>query len=85
MHLGMSVAYHFHVSLKLTLTPELVSRIILSTISAILYEVGITVLVLRCILRWWSVAYHSGVIVPFNLVKINFQEYGHVESSCINK
>ena len=54
---------------------DLISRIIVSEGKN--PEFGV-----RCIFRWRSVAYHSGVIVTLSLtsgpVKILFLEYGHV-------
>ena len=53
MHLGMAEcrAYHFLVTVTLTLTSDLVFRIIVSGAYLILFEVGISNLVCGCILR----------------------------------
>ena len=61
-----SFAYHFRVTL--TLTSDLVFRIIVSEAYLILFEVGISNLVCGCILRWGSVAYHNWVAVTLNLI-----------------
>ena len=56
--------YHFRVTV--TLTSDLVFRIIMSR-AYLLYEVGISNLVCGCILGWRSVAYHNLVTVTLNL------------------
>ena len=60
--------YHFRVTVTLTLTSDLVFRIIIvRSISLILFEVGISNLVCGCIVGWQSVAYHNWVTVTLNL------------------
>ena len=74
--------YHFRVTVTLTLTPDLVFRIILSiayllyylrsrfrvrSISPIFFEVGIPNLVCGYILGWRSVAYHFRVTLTLTL------------------
>ena len=51
----------------MTLTSDLVFRIIVSGAYLILFEVGISYLVCGCILGWQSVAYHNWVTVTLNL------------------
>ena len=68
-----SVAYHFQVTVTLTLTSDLVfivitmsirpSRFPVRCISPIFFEVGIPNLMCGCILGWRSVAYHFWVTV----------------------
>ena len=66
-----SVAYHFRVTVILTLTSNLVFIVIkcpsvplrVRCISPIFFEVGIPNLVCGCILGWRSVAYHFWVTV----------------------
>ena len=53
--------YHFQVTV--TLTSDLVLRIIVSSISLIFFEVGIPNLVYICILGWRNVTYHFRVTV----------------------
>ena len=60
-----SVAYHFQVTVALTLSSDLVFRIIVTGAYLILFEVGIPNLVFVCILGWQ--AYHLWVIVTFTL------------------
>ena len=62
-----SVAYQFRVTVTLTLTSDLVFRIIVSGAYLILFEVGISNLVCGCILGWRSVAYHNWVTATLNL------------------
>ena len=66
-----SVAYHFQVTVTLTLTSDLVFIVIkcpsvplrVRCISPIFFEVGIPNLMCGCILGWRSVAYHFWVTV----------------------
>ena len=66
-----SVAYHFRVTVTLTLTSDLVFIVIkcpsvplrVRCISPIFFEVGIPNLVCGCILGWRSVAYYFWVTV----------------------
>ena len=69
-----SVAYHFRVTVTLTLTSDLVFIVITMSvrpsvplrvrcISPIFFEVGIPNLICGCILGWRSVAYHFWVTV----------------------
>ena len=70
-----SVAYHFWVTVTLTLTSDLVSDLVfivikcqsvplcVRCISPIPFEVGIPNLMCGCILGWRSVAYHFWVTV----------------------
>ena len=57
--------YHFRVTM--TLTSDLVFRIIVSGAYLILFEVGISNFVCGCILAWQSVAYNNLVTVTLNL------------------
>ena len=57
----------YHVQVTVTLTSDLVFRIIMSGAYPILFEVGISNLVCGCILGWRSVAYHYWVTVTLNL------------------
>ena len=50
----------------MTLTSDLVLRIIVSRAYLILFEAGISNLVCGCILGWRSVAYHNCVTVTLN-------------------
>ena len=60
-----SVTYHFQV--PVTLTSDLVFRIIVFGAYLIFFEVGISNLVCGCILEWLSVPYHNWVTVTLNL------------------
>ena len=60
-----SVTYHFRVTV--TLTSDLVFKIIVSGAYLILFEVGISNLVCGYILGWRSVVYHIWVTVTLNL------------------
>ena len=72
-----SVAYHFRVTVTLTLTSDLVIIVITMSvrlsrfgdrsISPIFLEVGIPNLICGCILGWRSVAYHFLVTVILTL------------------
>ena len=64
MRLGIAEC-HFRVTV--TLTSDLVFRIIMSRAYLILFEVGISNLVCGCILGCRSVAYHNLVTVTLNL------------------
>ena len=73
--------FHFRVTVTLTLTSDLVFRKNrVHSISLILFEVGISNLVCRCILGCRSVAYHNWVTVTLNLtsdlVSRNYIESG---------
>ena len=61
------MAYHFWVTVTLTLTSDLLFRIIMSRAYLILFEVGISNLVCECILGWERVVYHNWVTVTLNL------------------
>ena len=63
-----SVAYHFRVTV--TMTSDLVFRIIVSSAYLILFEVGISNLVCGCILGWRRVAYHFRVTVTLTLTSV---------------
>ena len=60
-----SVTFHFRVTV--TLTSDLVFRIIMSGAYFILFKVGISNLVCGCILEWQSVTYNNLVTVTLNL------------------
>ena len=75
---GRSVAYHFRVTVTLTLTSDLVFIVITMSvrpsaplrvrcISPIFFEVGIPNLICGCILGWQSVAYYFRVTVTLTL------------------
>ena len=59
--------YHYWMTVTLTVTSDLVFRIIVSGAYLIFFEVGISNLVCGCILRLESVAYHNWVTVTLNL------------------
>ena len=61
------VAYHFWVTENLTLTSDLVFKIIVARLSLILFEVGIPNVVCGCTPVWRSVTYHPLVTVTLNL------------------
>ena len=56
-----SVIYHFRVTV--TLTSDLVLRIIVHGAYLIFFEVVIPNLVCECIIKWWSVTYHFQITV----------------------
>ena len=62
MHLEMTEC-HIQFRVTVTLTSNLVLRIIVLSISLIFFEVGIPNLVCICILGWRSVTYHFRVTV----------------------
>ena len=79
-----SVTYHFLVTV--TLTSDLVFRIILSGAYLILFEVGIPHLVCGCILGWQSVTYHPWVIVTLTsdqVSRISFESSTYLLYSLI--
>ena len=62
--LGLQIViYHFQVTVTLTLTTDLVLRIIVYRAYLIFFEVGISNLVCECIMGWQRVTYHFQVTV----------------------
>ena len=64
MHIGMTECHiSFWVTVTLTLTSDLVFRIIVSGAYLIFFEVGIPNLVCECIMGWRCVTYYFQVTV----------------------
>ena len=68
----------------MTLTSDLVFRIIVSGTYLILFEMGIPSLVCGCILGWWSVVYHLWVTVNLSLTLPSFHNNHGRSISYIN-